>query len=53
MGTAHDEPNYRSNALRAAEDLGYSEEYIKKIRKAKTDSEISRLMIQARKERFK
>ena len=53
MGTAREEPNYRSNALKAAEDLGYSEEYLKKIRKAKTDAEISRLMAEARKERFK
>lgn len=52
MGTAHEEPNYRSNALKAAVDLGYSEDYIKKITQAKTDAEISRLMAKARKERF-
>lgn len=50
---AHEEPAYKPNALKAAEQLGYSEEYIRKIRKAKTDNEISRLMTEARRERFK
>ena len=49
---AHDEPSYKPNALKAAHDLGYSDETIRKITKAKTDSEISRIMAQARKEKF-
>ena len=50
---AHDEPSYKPNALKAAIDLGYSEEVIAKVRRAKSDNEISRIMMEARKERFK
>lgn len=43
---------YKSNALKAAEELGYPQEVIAKIVKAKTDGEISRIMMAARKEKF-
>lgn len=41
---------YMINAIKAAEDLGYPKEIIAKIRKCKTDSEISRVMTNARNE---
>lgn len=39
---------YMINAIKAAEDLGYPEEVVNKIKKCKTDSEISRIMATAR-----
>lgn len=39
---------YTINAIKAAEDLGYPEEIIDAINKAKTDSEISHIMATAR-----
>lgn len=38
---------YRINAIKAAEDLGYSEEVIQRIQDAKCDEEISRIMYSA------
>lgn len=40
--------HYRREALRAAKDFGYSEKVITKIRAAKSDNEISRIMMGAR-----
>lgn len=39
---------YMINAIKAAEDLGYPEEIVDKIKKCKTDVEISRIMATAR-----
>lgn len=39
---------YMLNAIKAAEDLGYPKEIVAKIKKCKTDSEISRIMATAR-----
>lgn len=44
---------YRSEALKAAEDLHYGEEVIDKIKRAGNDSEIRRIMKEARLEKFK
>ena len=43
---------YRRSAITAAEELGYSYETLAKLDKAKTEEEISRIMTNARKERF-
>lgn len=44
--------NFKQNAIHAAQDLGYGDAVIKKIRAAKTDNEIDRIMRNARKEKF-
>lgn len=41
---------YMLNAIKAAEGLGYPEEIIARIKKCKTDSEISHIMTNARNE---
>ena len=41
--------HYRDNAIKAARDLCYGGEVIKKIKAAKTEAEIERIMINARK----
>ena len=42
---------YKKEALEAARDLCYSREVINKIREAKSDNEISRIMKSARERR--
>ena len=49
----HKETSYQYEALKIAEQLGYSDETIIKIKRANSDNEISRIMMQARKEKFK
>ena len=44
----YDELCYRKNAIRAAKDLKYGEDVVKRIEQAKTDSEIQRIMTSAR-----
>lgn len=41
-------PEYRRDAIRAAQDLGYGDEVISKIREAKNDYQISCIMKMAR-----
>ena len=43
---------FKNNAVRAAKDLGYDQESIKKLESAKTDGEIQRIMIAARHKKF-
>lgn len=43
---------YKSEAIRAAIELGYDVDVIEKLNKAKTDGEIQRLMIIARHKKF-
>ena len=43
-----DENNYRKQAIIAAEDLRYGNEVIEKIKAAKNDAEIERIMNMAR-----
>ena len=43
-----DENNYRKQAMTAAEDLRYGNEVIEKIKAAKNDAEIERIMNMAR-----
>lgn len=43
---------YRIEAARAAVELGYGMEVVKKIKAAKTDDEISRIMRDARRSKF-
>ena len=40
--------NYKIQAVKAAKDLGYGNEVIKRIKAAKTDNEIERIMREAR-----
>lgn len=42
----------KNNAIHAAQDLGYGDEVVKKLRQAKTDVEIVRIMRKARLEKF-
>lgn len=44
----HKDSDYRKQAIKAAEDLYYGRDVIRKIRKAKTDNEISGIMTEAR-----
>lgn len=57
MALSYDEylyvERYRHQAFEAAKDLGYSTETLDGIHAAKTAGEIERLMIRARKEKFK
>ena len=39
---------YRADALKAAKELGYGDEVIRRIKNAKTDGEIERIMVTAR-----
>lgn len=43
---------YRKEAIRTAEELHYSPGIIKKIQKAKTDNEITRILAEARRKDF-
>lgn len=43
---------FKSNAIKAAKDFGYGDDIVNKIRAAKSDSEIDRIMKAARKEKF-
>ena len=45
--------HYRSEALKAAIDLGYGDEIVKSVRQAKDEKEIETIMRKARKEYFK
>ena len=45
--------HYRDNAIKAAKDLKYGKDVIERIKTAKTEAEIERIMINARKEKFK
>jgi len=45
--------HYRDNAVKAAKELLYPQEVIDKVKAAKSDSEIRKIMINARKEKFK
>lgn len=44
----HNESDYKGQAIKAADELGYGYDVISKIRKAKTDNEISGIMTEAR-----
>lgn len=44
---------YKRQAIKAAKDLLYGNKVIKKIKKAKTEGEIDRIMRAARHEHFK
>ena len=46
-----DEDNYRNQAMIAAEDLCYGNEVIEKIKAAKNDAEIERIMNTSRHEK--
>lgn len=41
--------HYKAEAIKAAKDLRYGDEVVRKIRKAKSSCEISRIMATARK----
>lgn len=43
---------YKSQAIKAAKDLFYGKKVIEKLKAAESESEISRIMITARKEKF-
>lgn len=45
--------DYKRFATRAANDLGYSEEVENRIKEAKTEAEIARIMVSARREKMK
>lgn len=45
-----DKENYKRKALTAAKELGYDNEVVEKIKSAKSDAEIERIMNTARKE---
>lgn len=52
MGTDNDyfgENKYKNAAIKAAKELGYGEEVVEKIKAAKSDSDVGRIMITARK----
>lgn len=42
----------KNRAIKAAKDLGYSSDVLTRIKNAKTDSELQRIMITARKQMF-
>ena len=42
---------YKCDAIQAAKDLCYGEKVIERLREAKTEGEIARIMITARRER--
>lgn len=46
------EQEYKKNALKAAKQLGYGKAVVEKIKAAKTDGEIARIMTTARKEKW-
>lgn len=50
--TRKDKERYKPSAIRAAKDLGYGDEVVRKIRAAKTDDEIERIMVSARHKKF-
>lgn len=45
--------SYRKDAIKAARDLRYGDEVIEKLKAAESDSEITRIMKDARKKRFR
>ena len=51
MGTVHEkkEKLYRDMAIKAAKELCYGDDVIAKIKKAKNDNEIARIMATSRK----
>ena len=44
---------YKRQAIKAAKDLKYGDEVVEKLKKAKTEGEIDRIMKAARHEHFK
>ena len=44
--------DYRRNAIKAARELMYDEKYINQIKRAKTESEIARIMHTAAERRY-
>lgn len=49
MAASHHKSDYKKEALKAAKELCYGDEIKKKIKEAKTDEEIERIMASARK----
>lgn len=45
--------HYRDNAIKAAKDLFYPKEVIEKVKAAKSEAEVCRIMANARREKFK
>ena len=45
--------NYKKQAIQAARDLYYDEEVIARLKNAKTDAEVSRIMVKARKDSYR
>ena len=43
--------SYKADALKAAKELGYGDDVIRRLRNAKTDGEVERIMVTARKSR--
>ena len=48
----HKDSDYKKQALKAAKDFYYDDEIIHRIENAKSDNEVSRIMKEARKEKF-
>lgn len=48
----YEKTTYRREAMKAAEELGYGRDVVEKIKAAKNDGEIERIMINARHEKF-
>lgn len=46
-------PTYREEAIKAAKDLGYGAKTVKLIEKAESENEITRIMKDARKRKFR
>lgn len=46
------EREYKTIAIKAAEDLGYGDLVISRIRRAKSEAEIEHIMVTARKQHF-
>lgn len=44
--------SYKTKALQAAKELHYSRRVIQRIEEAKTDTEITRIMVKARKDSY-
>lgn len=48
-----DRYHYEDNTIKAAKELGYGDEVIAKLKAVKTEAERQRIMVNARKEKFK
>ncbi len=53
MSTPRDLGEFKKDAIIAARDLGYKNEYIVRVKNAKSEGEVNRIMVTARRERFK